>query len=92
MIGSEEAACVSGTPILDSGVLPPRRRKKSVSGFITGLLGGFVFGFLMIRVVGEQAGDDLYPGEGLLVFVAALGLRSDSPRMWPPSSRLGTRI
>jgi len=62
MAGSEETSHVSGTPILDSGVLPPRRRKKSVSRIITGLLGGFVFGFLMMKVVGEQAGGEVYPG------------------------------
>jgi hypothetical protein len=59
---------------LDSGVLPPRSRKRSAPGFITGLLGGFVFGFLLIKVVGDKASEELFPGEALLVFVAALVL------------------
>jgi len=73
MAGSEEAARPSGTPILDSGVLPPRSRKKSVVSFVPGLVGGFLFGLAMVAI-GEKADGDLYPGEGLLIFVVALGL------------------
>jgi hypothetical protein len=72
MASSEEYPPVSETPILDSGVLPPRTRKKSWGNVIAGFAVGSFFGFVMI--VGERVGGDLYPGQGLLVFITALAL------------------
>ena len=64
---------MSVTPILDSGVLPPRTRKKNLGGLVAGFAVGSAFGLVMI--VGEWAGGDLYPGEGLLIFITALALQ-----------------
>jgi hypothetical protein len=67
---------VHATPILDSGVLPPRTRnkKKKVFGFITGFVGGICLGLAITRVLSKPFGSELFPGEALLVFIAALGL------------------
>lgn len=70
---SEETPTSSLTPILDSGVLPPRIRRMKLSSVITGFLAGIVPGFLLI-VVGRQANTHLNPGLDLLSFFFVLAL------------------
>ena len=72
MPGPEESAQVSATPILDSGILPPRIRRKRIAGIITGVLVGLFSGLVLARVVGEQAHTGLGPRYELLLFVAMI--------------------
>jgi hypothetical protein len=60
------------TPILDSGVLPGRVRKRNRSGNIVGRIVGFFAGILMLGVVGIQAGGNLNSGLGWAIFAFAL--------------------
>lgn len=61
------------TPILDSGVLPPRVRQRILGNFITGFLAGVVPVFLL-AVVGRQANNRLPPVLDLISFVGVLAL------------------
>ncbi len=49
----------SSTPILDSGVLPPRRKKGYTLGFIIGLLISILFGVVVFKVADTQDQGDL---------------------------------
>lgn len=62
------------TPILDSGVLPPRSRRKITIGTVAGFLGGVLVGLNIVKVVGEQASGDSNIALGILIFFAALSL------------------
>jgi hypothetical protein len=68
---AKEAALNSDTPILDSGVLPPRVRNTKWGSVITGFLAGIVPGVLLI-VVGRQANNRMDPGLDLLSFFFVL--------------------
>jgi hypothetical protein len=59
------------TPILDSGVLPPRVRQTKWGNVITGFLAGIIPGVMMV-VVGRQANSYLNPGLDLLSFSLVL--------------------
>src|SRR6266478_6323146 len=73
MPASEETVTASPTPILDSGVMPPRVRQMKLRNVITGFLAGMVPGFLLI-VVGRQANYHLNLGLDLLSFFLVLVL------------------
>ena len=72
MSGIDESWSVSKTPILDSGILPPRARRRSVASTIAGLLGGFCFGLIIVVALGDQDGGRANNGLGLLIFFCAL--------------------
>jgi hypothetical protein len=68
---SDPSSTNSSTPILDSGLLPPRVRKKRWGSVIIGFLIGIVPGVLLI-VVGRQANSRIDPGLALLSFFLVL--------------------
>ena len=70
----ERTAANSPTPILDSGVLPPRVRRTTLRGVFVGFIPGLVGGYVLISVVGRQADKSLDPGLGALLFLFAVGL------------------
>lgn len=67
----QDSAAPTGTPVLDSGVLPPRSRRQTVVGTIFGLVQGLILAFLLIRAVGDRAFEDLDPVYSLLLFFSA---------------------
>src|SRR6266404_9642137 len=73
MSGGNESV-ISHTPILDSGSLPPRVRRKIGAGTVAGFVGGFFVGLIIVKAVGEQATGTTDSSLGILVFVAALGV------------------
>jgi hypothetical protein len=68
---SEEIVASPPTPILDSGVLPSRIRRKTLRGMVTGFMVGLIPGFLLIAM-GGQPSEHLDLGLGLLSFFAVL--------------------
>jgi len=66
------SSAMQETPILDSGVLPVRVRKRNRPANIVGLIVGLFAGVLMIEVVGIQAGGNLDSGLGWVIFACAL--------------------
>jgi Zn-dependent protease len=61
------------TPILDSGILPPRVRRKIGVGTIMGFVGGFFVALTIVKAVGEQADGSSKNGiVEILIFIAAL--------------------
>src|SRR5713101_7833777 len=67
----DEASAIE-TPILNSGVLPERVRKKTRTANVLGAIVGFFVGIIMIEVVGVQASGDLDNARGWLVFASVL--------------------
>jgi hypothetical protein len=65
---------VTQTPILDSGVLPPRTRRKITIGTVAGFFGGVLVGLDIVKVVGEQASGSSNIALGILLFFAAFSL------------------
>jgi hypothetical protein len=65
---------VAQTPILDSGVLPPRTRRKITIGTVAGFCGGVLVGLSIVKVVGEQASGSSNIALGILLFCAAFGV------------------
>jgi Zn-dependent protease len=70
-----KSTSVHATPILDSGVLPSRirNRKKKVFGFIAGFMAGICLGLAITAISSKTFDTEVFPGEALLVFIAALG-------------------
>src|SRR6266516_1366049 len=60
------------TPVLDSGVLPDRVRKRTSSTTLVGLIVAFFVAIMMIEVVGLQASGGLDNAYGWFIFAAAL--------------------
>jgi hypothetical protein len=60
----------SETPILDSGVLPPQRKKNSVLGFCFGVVIGILFLVVVIKASSTESQKDI---AGFTYFIA-LGL------------------
>jgi len=69
----EETVTNSATPILDSGVLPPRARRTTWRGLSIGFVLGLLWALIVIKVVGGQF-ENLFPGLGVLLLVFAIFL------------------
>ena len=69
-----DSVAPAGTPVLDSGVLPPRSHRQNVVGAIFGLIQGLVLAFLLIKVVGDRGFEELDPVYSLLLFFSAFVL------------------
>ncbi len=65
---------ISNTPILDSGVLQSRRRRKNIKGIFVGIAIGAMVGFGLARIVDQQADQYLDVNHALLLWVAAFTL------------------
>ena len=63
----------SETPILDSGALPPRMRRKITLGTGVGFVCGVLFGFNMVKI-GEEASGSPNAAIGILLFIVALSV------------------
>jgi hypothetical protein len=71
---AKETAPNFATPILDSGVLPARVRRTTLRGAANGFVCGLIGGLVLLKVVGWQAYDGLYPCLGLLVLIVVMTL------------------
>ena len=69
-----EQLAISLTPILDSGTLPPRTRRKLSIGTVAGFVGAVLVGLNIVKVVGEQASQSTDTADGILIFFVALTL------------------
>jgi hypothetical protein len=63
---------ITPTPILDSGVLPPRRRKNAVLGFVFGMLIGALFVLVIIKASNSESQTNIAAVSYLLVFTLAV--------------------
>lgn len=65
---------ISHTPILDSGILPPRVRRSSRVGAVAGLVVVLFTTLILAKAVDEQASRNSNTGLGLLLFLAAFSV------------------
>ncbi len=73
MSADESEPVVSATPILDSGLLPARVRRKTIAGVVVGLVFGLTTGVVLAKV-GEQAYKGLSGDFEILIFVIVITL------------------
>ena len=72
MACADQSSTPTNTPILDSGAMPPRVRRKSIKGTIIGVITGLFIGLLLTKA-DRNSPDSLDPGYGLIfLFLAAI--------------------